>query len=84
MNWDRIEGNWTQFKGQVQTRWGKLTNDHLDVVNGERKALAGRIQESYGISKDEADQQINDWTRTLDDDNDDTDIPVRDKVANRR
>ena len=84
MNWDRIEGNWKQFKGQVQKRWGKLTNDHLDVVNGERKALAGRIQESDGVSKDEAERQIDDWTRTLADNDDDAGKPVRDKVANRR
>ena len=58
MNWDRIEGNWKQFKGKVKQEWGKLTDDHLDVVAGNRDELAGKIQEAYGISKDEAEKQI--------------------------
>ena len=58
MNWDRIEGNWKQFKGTVKEQWGKLTDDHLDVIAGNRDKLAGRVQEAYGISKDEAEKQI--------------------------
>ena len=75
MNWDRIEGNWKQFKGTVKQHWGKLTDDHLDVIAGHRDKLAGKVQEAYGISKDEAERQIEkfedlhgDWTpedRTL-------------------
>ena len=61
MNWDRIEGNWKQFKGGAKERWGKLTDDDLDVVEGKREQLAGRIQERYGIAKDEAERQIDDW-----------------------
>jgi uncharacterized protein YjbJ (UPF0337 family) len=61
MNWDRIEGNWKIFKGKVQEQWGKLTDDDLDMVAGEREQLAGRIQERYGIARDEADRQITDW-----------------------
>jgi uncharacterized protein YjbJ (UPF0337 family) len=61
MNWDRVEGNWTQFKGKVQQQWGNLTNDDLDVVEGKRKELSGKIQERYGIAKDEAEKQIDDW-----------------------
>lgn len=61
MNWDRIEGNWTQFKGKVQQQWGDLTNDDLDVVEGKRKELSGKIQERYGLAKDEAEKQIDDW-----------------------
>lgn len=68
MNWDRIEGNWKQFKGRAQEQWGKLTNDSIDMIEGRREILAGRIQELYGISKDEADRQIRDWQRTLVDD----------------
>ena len=56
MNWDRIEGNWKQFKGKVHQQWGKLTDDDLDVIDGHREELAGRIQEVYGISKDEAEK----------------------------
>ena len=48
MNWDQVKGNWKQTKGEVQKQWGKLTNDDLDVVEGERTKLAGRLQERYG------------------------------------
>lgn len=58
MNWDQIEGNWKQFKGNVKQQWGKLTDDQLDVVAGKRAALAGKIQETYGVSKDEAEKQL--------------------------
>jgi uncharacterized protein YjbJ (UPF0337 family) len=58
MNWDIVEGNWKQFKGKVKVQWGKLTDDQLDVIAGKRVDLAGKIQESYGITKDEAEKQI--------------------------
>ena len=61
MNWDIAEGNWKQFKGKVQTQWGKLTDDHLDQINGKRQELSGRIQEAYGVSKDEAEKQIKEF-----------------------
>ena len=57
MNWDRIEGNWKQFKGRVKEQWGKLTDDDIDVIAGKRDQLVGKIQESYGITKDEAEKQ---------------------------
>jgi len=58
MNWDIVEGNWKQFKGMVKARWGKLTDDHLDVIAGKRVELSGKIQEAYGVTKDEAEKQI--------------------------
>ena len=61
MNWDRIEGNWKQFKGKVQQQWGALTDDDLDKVNGKREELAGRLQERYGKSKDEAEREVDEW-----------------------
>lgn len=61
MNWDRVEGNWKQFKGQVQQSWGRLTDDDLDLVEGKHTELVGRIQERYGIAKDEAERQVNEW-----------------------
>jgi len=61
MNWDRIQGNWKQVVGKAKAQWGKLTDDDLDVVAGRREQLAGKIQERYGIAKDEVDQQIADW-----------------------
>jgi len=58
MNWDIAEGNWNQFRGKVKAQWGKLTDDHLDVIAGKRIELAGKIQEAYGVTKDEAEKQI--------------------------
>jgi uncharacterized protein YjbJ (UPF0337 family) len=63
MSWDRISGNWTQWKGRVQERWGKLTDDHLDVIAGRREQLCGRIQEIYGLTKDEVERQLRNWER---------------------
>ncbi|MFT3963828.1 CsbD family protein [Propionivibrio sp.] len=63
MNWDIIEGNWDQFKGKVKIQWGKLTDDHLDVIAGKRDVLAGRIQEVYGLSKEDAERQISDFEK---------------------
>ena len=67
MNWDRIEGNWKQLKGQVQEKWGKLTDDDFDVVGGKREQLAGKIQERYGVAKDEAESQVAAWERSASD-----------------
>lgn len=61
MNWDIVEGNWKQFKGKVKAQWGNLTDDQLDVIAGRRTELAGKIQEVYGLSKDEAERQIKDF-----------------------
>jgi uncharacterized protein YjbJ (UPF0337 family) len=63
MNWDRIEGNWKQFKGQVRQQWGKLTDDDLDVIAGKRDELIGRIQEAYGMQRDEAERQVAAWEK---------------------
>jgi uncharacterized protein YjbJ (UPF0337 family) len=61
MNWDRVQGNWKQMKGEARRQWGKLTDDELDQVEGDRQKLAGKIQERYGIAKDEAERQIDEW-----------------------
>jgi uncharacterized protein YjbJ (UPF0337 family) len=65
MNWDRVEGNWKQLKGKARQQWGKLTNDDLEVIAGKRTELSGRLQERYGIAKDDADRQIDDWLKTM-------------------
>lgn len=65
--WDRIEGNWLKFRGEVQRQWGKLTNDDLDVVQGNRTKLLGRIQERYGITKDQAEHDLDRWFKDLPD-----------------
>jgi uncharacterized protein YjbJ (UPF0337 family) len=63
MNWDRIEGNWKQFTGKVQQQWAKLTDDDLQMVQGKREELVGRIQERYGYAKDQASREVDDWLR---------------------
>lgn len=63
MNWDRIEGNWKQFKGSVKQQWGKFTDDELDVIAGKREKLLGKIQEAYGLAKDDAEKQLSAWEK---------------------
>ena len=65
MDWNRIEGNWKQFSGRVKEKWGKLTNDDLDVINGRRDQLEGKIQERYGIAKDQVRSDVDTWLRSL-------------------
>jgi uncharacterized protein YjbJ (UPF0337 family) len=67
MNWDRVEGNWKQFKGKVKEQWGKLTDDELDQIAGKRDQLTGKIQEQYGINKDEAERQVKDFEKRYND-----------------
>ncbi|MBA2291558.1 MAG: CsbD family protein [Gemmatimonadales bacterium] len=61
MNHDTMEGNWKQMKGKVQEKWGKLTNDDLDVIDGKRENLAGKLQERYGLAKDDVDRELDDF-----------------------
>jgi len=61
MNWDSIKGDWKQFKGKVKEKWGKLTDDELDIIQGRRDQLAGAIQKRYGIAKEEAERQVKDF-----------------------
>ncbi|MCS3430389.1 CsbD family protein [Klebsiella sp. BIGb0407] len=64
MNQDRISGNWKQFKGKVKEQWGKLTDDDLNVVEGKRDQLAGRLQERYGYTKEQVEKEMKDWEDT--------------------
>ncbi|WP_205341373.1 CsbD family protein [Denitrificimonas caeni] len=65
MNKDIFEGKWTQLKGQVKTRWGKLTDDDLDVVEGHSMYLSGKLQERYGLTKEKAEEEIAEFHRKL-------------------
>jgi uncharacterized protein YjbJ (UPF0337 family) len=65
MDWNRIEGNWRQFKGQATEKWGRLTDDDLDVINGRQDQLEGKIQERYGFAKDQAKKDVEDWFNSL-------------------
>jgi uncharacterized protein YjbJ (UPF0337 family) len=61
MDWNRVEGNWKQMKGQVKEKWGRLTDDDLDVIAGKRDQLEGKIQERYGQARDQVRKDIDDW-----------------------
>lgn len=61
MNWDQIAGSWKQFTGSAKAEWGKLTDDDVTQAAGERDKLVGRVQERYGIAKEEAERQVDDW-----------------------
>jgi uncharacterized protein YjbJ (UPF0337 family) len=65
MNWDQVKGNWKQWKGSVQRQWGELTNDDLDIINGDRTRLAGILQERYGRAKEQVEDDINDFVNAL-------------------
>ncbi len=56
-----MEGNWKQMKGKIRQQWGKLTDSDMEKIAGKRDELVGKIQNSYGIGKDEADRQVKDW-----------------------
>lgn len=74
MNRNIVEGTWKQFKGEVKAQWGKLTDDHLDVIAGRRDVLAGKIQEVYGVTQDEAELQILRFEKNAENDRKDADF----------
>jgi uncharacterized protein YjbJ (UPF0337 family) len=65
MNWDQIQGNWKQMTGKVRETWGKLTDDELSKIAGQRDQLVGTIQKRYGIAKEEAEEQVRRFEDTL-------------------
>ena len=65
MNWDQIKGKWLQFRGNVKQQWGKLTDDEIDQIDGHRDELVGKVQERYGLAREEAEEQVRQWERGL-------------------
>lgn len=65
MNDDRIKGQWKQLSGKIKAKWGDLTDDDLQVAEGNSQYLAGKVQERYGIAKDEAERQVDEFNRRL-------------------
>ncbi len=64
-NWEQIAGQWKQVRGEARKKWGKLTDDELMQVDGNRDILAGKIQEKYGIAKEDVNKQIDEWAAKL-------------------
>ncbi|PMR76066.1 CsbD family protein [Billgrantia endophytica] len=65
MNWDQIEGKWKEMKGKARSSWGDLTDDELDQVGGKKDELIGRVQKRYGLEREEAERQVDDWAKGL-------------------
>jgi uncharacterized protein YjbJ (UPF0337 family) len=65
MNWDQVAGNWKQMTGSAKEKWGKLTDDDLTVIAGQRDKLVGKVQERYGIAKEEAQKMADEWAKQL-------------------
>jgi uncharacterized protein YjbJ (UPF0337 family) len=65
MNWDQIEGTWKQYSGKIKEKWGKLTDDDLTTIRGKRDQLVGKLHERYGLAKDQAEKQIDEFIRSL-------------------
>ena len=63
MNDDVFKGQWKQFRGEVRKQWNKLTDDDLDIIDGEREKLEGRLQERYGWAKEQARTEFDNWYR---------------------
>lgn len=61
MNWDRLEGQWKQRRGKAVYHWGKMMNDELSAILGKYEELVGKLQEKYGMAKDEARHQTEDY-----------------------
>jgi uncharacterized protein YjbJ (UPF0337 family) len=61
MNWDQIKGNWKQMTGSIKSEWGELTDDEVTEAEGDREKLVGKIQERYGVAKEEAERQVNEF-----------------------
>ena len=65
MNWDQIQGDWKQMTGKVKEKWGKLTDNELTTIAGQRDQLAGLIQERYGYAKERAEKELDEFTAGL-------------------
>ena len=79
MNTDQLKGKWKQIKGSVKERWGKLTDDDLDVIDGQQEQLIGKVQERYGIAREAAQKQVDEWNAAQKHDN--ADLEERRKAS---
>jgi uncharacterized protein YjbJ (UPF0337 family) len=65
LNWDQVKGNWKQLKGKAQQAWGDFTDDELDVIEGKREELVGRLHSKYGYTKEKAEEEADSWIQKL-------------------
>ena len=64
MNWTTMKGQWKEFKGRVKEKWGKLSDDDLDVIGGKKDQLVGKIQQRYGCEKEQAEKEVDEFCKT--------------------
>ena len=64
MNWDQIKGEWLQLKGKIRDKWGKLTDDDLEMIAGKKDQLLGKLQKEYGFNKERAEKELDEFLRT--------------------
>ena len=65
MDWNRVEGNWKQFKGQIKEKWGNLTDDDLDKIEGRSDQMIGLLQQRYGYAREKAEEEYERFTSTF-------------------
>jgi uncharacterized protein YjbJ (UPF0337 family) len=65
MNWDQLEGKWKEFEGSARAHWSKLTDDDWQTISGKKEHLVGSIQKRYGITEEEAERQVDEWSRAV-------------------
>ncbi|MBK5927192.1 CsbD family protein [Rhodobaculum claviforme] len=65
MNWDIVKGKWKQAVGSAKSKWGELTDDDLQQIDGDRERMVGKVQEKYGVARDEAEKQVDDWAKKI-------------------
>jgi uncharacterized protein YjbJ (UPF0337 family) len=65
MNWEQIKANWLDIKGRARVAWGKLTDDDLEQIRGNREQLEAAVQKRYGVAKEDAQRQVTEWTQKL-------------------
>jgi len=63
MNWDQVKGKWHEVKGSIRAKWGELTDDEIEELDGNREKMVGKIQQKYGVAKEEAEKQVDEWTK---------------------
>lgn len=65
MDWNQLQAAWPRMRGQLRHRWGRLTEDDLDIIAGQREVFIGRVEERYSVGREEARQRIEEWLHTL-------------------
>ena len=66
MYWAQLSGAWMQFRGRIREQWGRLTEDDLDIIDGQREQLEGKLQERYGVAREDATRAVDSWLVLLD------------------